>query len=104
MLRSIFIYLMALLTLTGCQAESTKSMNVIVTNSKTEVFYPSSHSDYKITIYAPNQPAPKGGWSIIYLLDGDSYFLTAHSILTNYFLFPMLNQLNCPINSDTKQV
>jgi predicted alpha/beta superfamily hydrolase len=88
MLRTIFVYLVMLFVLTGCKNECgkdefKKSIDMIVTNAKTEVFHSKAIGDYKVTIYTPNEPAPKAGWPIIYLLDGDSYFLTAHDVLAN---------------------
>ncbi|MWN90054.1 alpha/beta hydrolase [Gilliamella sp. Pra-s65] len=53
----------------------------MIQNVSVELFHSKYIGDYKITIYSPNKPIPKGGWPIIYLLDGDSYFLTAHNIL-----------------------
>ncbi|OCG09220.1 hypothetical protein A9G13_02370 [Gilliamella sp. wkB178] len=56
---------------------------MVVPNSQIERFHSQHIGDYKVTIYAPNKPAPKDGWPIIYLLDGDSYFLTAVNIVTS---------------------
>lgn len=83
MLRFIFIYAIVFLGLTGCQSQSTSSAKVIVPNSKIERFHSQHIGDYKITIYSPNKSVPKDGWPIVYLLDGDSYFLTAVNILTS---------------------
>lgn len=83
MLRLILVYFVVIFMLTGCQTDRKKSMNVIVANAKTEVVHSKSIGDYKITIYTPNKPTPKDGWPVIYLLDGDSYFLTAYNMMTN---------------------
>ena len=75
------LYIIMLLVITGCQSKSISTNNVVVPNTRTEIFHSTANGDYKVTIYIPNKPTPKGGWPIIYLLDGDSYFLTASDII-----------------------
>ena len=83
MSRLSFLYILMIFILTGCQSKSNLSKNVIVPNTKTEIFHSKSNGDYKVTIYTPNKTTPEGGWPIIYLLDGDSYFLTTNEIITS---------------------
>ncbi|MWN05458.1 hypothetical protein GA0061081_11011 [Gilliamella bombicola] len=82
MQRLFLINLFAFLLLTACQANSSKFNPLVIQNVSVERFHSKYIGDYKITIYSPNKPIPKDGWPIIYLLDGDSYFLTANNILT----------------------
>ena len=70
-----------LLVITGCQSKSISTNNVVIPNAQTEIFHSTASGDYKVSIYTPNKPTSKGGWPIIYLLDGDSYFLTANDII-----------------------
>lgn len=79
--RFTLLYIIMLLIITGCQSISISTNNVVVPNTRTEIFHSTANGDYKVTIYIPNKPTPKGGWPIIYLLDGDSYFLTASDII-----------------------
>ena len=79
--RFILLYIIMLLVITGCQSKSISTNNVVIPNAQTEIFHSTASGDYKVSIYTPNKPTPKGGWSIIYLLDGDSYFLTANDII-----------------------
>ena len=79
--RFTLLYIIMLLVITGCQSKSISTNNVVVPNTRTEIFHSTANGDYKVTIYIPNKPTPKGGWPIIYLLDGDSYFLTASDII-----------------------
>lgn len=79
--RFTLLYIIMLLIITGCQSISISTNNVVVPNTRTEIFHSTANGDYKVTIYTPNKPIPKGGWPIIYLLDGDSYFLTASDII-----------------------
>lgn len=81
MARFSLLYIIMLLIITGCQSISISTNNVVVPNTRTEIFHSTANGDYKVTIYTPNKPTPKGGWPIIYLLDGDSYFLTASDII-----------------------
>ena len=81
MTRFTLLYIIMLLVITGCQSKSISTNNVVVPNARTEIFHSTANGDYKVTIYTPNKPTPKGGWPIIYLLDGDSYFLTASDII-----------------------
>ena len=83
MSRLSFLYVLMIFILTGCQSKSNLSKNVIVPNTQIELFHSKTNGDYKITIYTPNKPTPDGGWPIIYLLDGDSYFLATKQIITN---------------------
>ena len=79
--RFTLLYVIMLLVITGCQSKSISTNNVVVPNTQTEIFHSTANGDYKVTIYTPNKPIPKGGWPIIYLLDGNSYFLTASDII-----------------------
>lgn len=79
--RFTLLYIIMLLIITGCQSISISTNNVVVPNTRTEIFHSTANGDYKVTIYIPNKPTPKGGWPIIYLLDGNSYFLTASDII-----------------------
>ncbi len=79
--RFTLLYIIMLLVITGCQSKSISTNNVVVPNTRTEIFHSTANGDYKVTIYIPNKPTPKGGWPIIYLLDGNSYFLTASDII-----------------------
>lgn len=79
--RFTLLYIIMLLVITGCQSKSISTNNVVVPNTRTEIFHSTANGDYKVTIYTPKKPTPKGGWPIIYLLDGDSYFLTASDII-----------------------
>ena len=79
--RFTLLYIIMLLVITGCQSKSISTNNVVIPNAQTEIFHSTASGDYKVSIYTPNKPTPKGGWSIIYLLDGDSYFLTANDII-----------------------
>ena len=79
--RFTLLYIIMLLIITGCQSISISTNNVVVPNTRTEIFHSTANGDYKVTIYTPNKPTPKSGWPIIYLLDGDSYFLTANDII-----------------------
>ncbi|OCF91957.1 hypothetical protein A9G17_01920 [Gilliamella sp. wkB7] len=79
--RFILLYIIMLLVITGCQSKSISTNNVVIPNAQTEIFHSTASGDYKVSIYTPNKPTPKGGWSIIYLLDGDNYFLTANDII-----------------------
>lgn len=79
--RFTLLYIIMLLVITGCQSKSISTNNVVVPNAQTEIFHSTANGDYKVTIYTPKKPTPKGGWPIIYLLDGDSYFFTANDII-----------------------
>ncbi|MDF7669903.1 alpha/beta hydrolase-fold protein [Orbaceae bacterium ESL0721] len=85
--------LFTLIGVGGCQTELPKSKaqhhdvvknitKATIENSNVERFHSKYIGDYKITTYWPSEPAPKEGWPVIYLLDGDSYFFTVNNILT----------------------
>ena len=70
--------------LVGCQTQLSPNRNKATSMPNTQVIHFSSQKmgEYKITLHWPDGAAPKQGWPIIYLLDGDSYFSSAASILT----------------------
>lgn len=50
-------------------------------NTRSELMHSPDNGDYRILTSWPDAPAPASGWPIIYLLDGNSYFATATSML-----------------------
>lgn len=52
-----------------------------INNSQIELIKTAKLGEYKITTYWPQETAPLQGWPIIYLLDGDSFFLSVVAML-----------------------
>ena len=58
-------------------------MPFTIAGSQVDTFHSQTNGDYQIMIYQPNQTTPKGGWPVIYLLDGKSFFSSAVAITQN---------------------
>ncbi|MBO8132913.1 alpha/beta hydrolase [Dickeya fangzhongdai] len=53
-----------------------------LSNTRVETFASAACGHYRLLIAWPDGPAPKRGWPVMYLLDGERYFATAVSLLT----------------------
>lgn len=85
MLLRVFGFLLLIMALTGCQRATSTPYSL--QNSRIETLTSNKLGEYKITTYWPESTTPQGGWPIIYLLDGDSYFLSSAQLVKN---------LSCP--------
>lgn len=73
-LSGLLLCLGSLFLLTGYTDNQKKAEINVMGHNQSEIFHSKTIGDYNISLYYPNSTAPKQGWPVIYLLDGNSFF------------------------------
>ncbi|MEG1688716.1 MAG: alpha/beta hydrolase-fold protein [Hafnia sp.] len=81
MLRYLLGIIVALLPFISAANPDTASSPYQIPDTQIFTFHSPQNGDYKIMVYVPKTKPSAQGWPVMYILDGDTYFAQAASLL-----------------------